>query len=116
MISRNLSAVFITIALGCLPLTFGSVPSYSQTKSIGPLSASSPNPVVSPKLVSNYGKMPLRFEANRGQADSRVQFVSRGQGYTLFLTSNEAVLTLGTSAAKQSPSNSPLNAISERPQ
>ncbi len=50
--------------------------------------------------------MPLRFESNRGQTDSRVQFISRGQGYTLFLTSSEAVLTL----AKQSASQNLLNA------
>lgn len=46
------------------------------------------------KIVESYGKLPLSFEANRGQTDSRVQFISRGQGYTLFLTSREAVLSL----------------------
>jgi hypothetical protein len=39
-----------------------------------------------------YGKLPLAFEANQGQRDPRVKFVSRGSGYTLFLTSSEAVL------------------------
>jgi hypothetical protein len=38
-----------------------------------------------------YGKLPLQFEANRGQTDDRVRFVSRGDGYVLFLTSEEAV-------------------------
>ena len=41
-----------------------------------------------------YGKLPLSFEANRGQTDPRVKFLSRGPGYSLFLTSTEAVLTL----------------------
>lgn len=41
-----------------------------------------------------YGKLPLYFEANRGQTDAQVNFLSRGNGYTLFLTSTEAVLTL----------------------
>ena len=36
----------------------------------------------------------LRFEANEGQTDPRVRFLSRGLGYTLFLTGNEALLTL----------------------
>jgi hypothetical protein len=53
------------------------------------------------RLIANYGKLPLRFEANRGQTDSRVQFVSRGSGYTLFLTSGEAVLALAKPVAKQ---------------
>ena len=43
-------------------------------------------------VAERYGKLPLGFEVNRGQTDSRVKFLSRGRGYTLFLTSNEAVL------------------------
>jgi beta-propeller repeat-containing protein len=41
-----------------------------------------------------YGRLPLRFEANAGQTDSRVKFLSRGSGYSFFLTSTEAVLNL----------------------
>jgi hypothetical protein len=46
------------------------------------------------KLVARYGKLPLSFEANEGQTDARVNFQSRGRGYSLFLTSNEAVIAL----------------------
>src|SRR5438874_5762046 len=45
-------------------------------------------------LVETYGKVPLSFEANRGQTDPRVKFISGGSGYTLFLTGDEAVLSL----------------------
>src|SRR5439155_15487436 len=41
-----------------------------------------------------YGKLPMSFEANRGQTDPAVDFLARGSGYTLFLTPNEAVLSL----------------------
>src|SRR5437763_2779524 len=41
-----------------------------------------------------YGKLPLSFEINEGQTDGRVKFLSRAAGYSLFLTSNEAVLSL----------------------
>src|SRR3990170_1644941 len=41
-----------------------------------------------------YRILPLRFEANQGQTDAQVQFLSHGPGYTLFLTSTEAVLSL----------------------
>ncbi|MGE0820512.1 MAG: SBBP repeat-containing protein [Candidatus Binatia bacterium] len=41
-----------------------------------------------------YGQIPLSFEANTGQTNERVKFLSRGQGYALFLTATEAVLTL----------------------
>ena len=41
-----------------------------------------------------YGQLPLSFEANRGQTDGAVRFLSRGRGYSLFLTATEAVLRL----------------------
>ena len=47
-----------------------------------------------PSLIQSYGKLPLSFEINKGQTDSRVKFLSRGSGYSLFLTGNEAVLSL----------------------
>lgn len=46
------------------------------------------------RWVKTYGKLPLSFEANQGQIDSQVKFLSRGSNYTLFLTSTEAVLVL----------------------
>ncbi|MGP0070526.1 MAG: SBBP repeat-containing protein [Bryobacteraceae bacterium] len=45
--------------------------------------------------ASGYGKLQLSFEANQGQTDARVQFLSRGHAQTLFLTSTEAVLRTG---------------------
>jgi hypothetical protein len=38
--------------------------------------------------------LPLSFEANQGETDARVKFLSRGAGYTLFLTRDEAVFCL----------------------
>ena len=40
-----------------------------------------------------FGRLPLSFELNQGQTDSRVKFLARGQGYNLFLTSDGAVFT-----------------------
>jgi len=58
-------------------------------------SAQAPRELVTrTRLVETYGKLPLRFEANQGQTDRQVQFLSRGRGYGLFLTPNEAVLAL----------------------
>jgi hypothetical protein len=45
-------------------------------------------------LAVTYARLPLSFEANQGQTDESVKFVSRGPGYTLFLTGSEAVLQL----------------------
>ncbi len=46
---------------------------------------------------------PLNFEANQGQTDSRVKFLSHGDGYALFLTSHEAVFTLRPPAGAKAP-------------
>jgi hypothetical protein len=46
------------------------------------------------RIVEGYGKLPLSFEPNLGQSDPSVRFLSRGAGYTLFLTSDEAILSL----------------------
>ena len=52
------------------------------------------DPKAQAKILDNYGKLPLSFEANHGQTDGKVKFLSRTSGYTLFLTSDEAVLSL----------------------
>src|SRR3989449_9752684 len=46
------------------------------------------------QVLVAYGRLPLSFEANQGQTDPQVRFLSCGSGYTLFLTPTEAVLTL----------------------
>jgi hypothetical protein len=45
-------------------------------------------------------QLPLTFEINQGQIDSRVAFLARGQGYEFFLTATEAVFALSRSPAK----------------
>jgi Beta-propeller repeat len=57
------------------------------------------DPKTQGRLLENYGKLPLSFEANHGQTDARVKFLSRGNGYTLFLTGDEAVFSLRGSKA-----------------
>jgi len=46
------------------------------------------------QIAQNYGKLPLSFEANRGQSNPKVKFLSRGNGYSFFLTNHSAVLSL----------------------
>ena len=45
-------------------------------------------------VSENYGKLPLSFEPNMGQSAKAVKFLSRGNGYTVFLTATEAVFSL----------------------
>jgi hypothetical protein len=69
-----------------------------------PISASPADPQAQARILDGYGKLPLSFEANHGQADARVKFLSRTGGYTLFLTGDEAVLAWsGKQTKKSSP-------------
>src|ERR1700730_13445140 len=51
-------------------------------------------------VLQQYGKLALSFEPNQGQTDGRVKFLSRGSGYTIFLTGQEAVLSFRTPDSK----------------
>ena len=51
-------------------------------------------------VVDLYARQPLSFERNDGQTDAQVKFIARGDGYTLFLTSADAVLSLRASGKK----------------
>jgi hypothetical protein len=69
-----------------------------ETASAWPGKTSTPNVSV----VEAYGKLRFAFEANQRQSDPQVKFLSRGTGYGLFLTGNEAVLAL-----QETPGKSP---------
>jgi hypothetical protein len=92
-------AAFVALAL-VIPTLFIFVMIHHGRNTSRAVSAHSAG-LAAPKPVSattfdwtNYGKLPLAFEANQGQTASDVRFLSHGNGYTLFLTGQEAVLTL----------------------
>jgi hypothetical protein len=60
--------------------------------------SASKSPIASASNPREFGQLPLRFEENEGQFDERVQFVSRGSGYDLFLMNAEATFVLPVSA------------------
>ena len=70
-------ALLVTAACGTVP------PSVTPAKSDAPRHV---------RVNAAYGKLPLYFEANKGQTDEQVRFLARGSGSTLFLTPSEAVL------------------------
>src|SRR5271170_4364228 len=61
-------------------------------------------------MTRAYGALPLAFEANQGQTAPEVRYLAHGQGYQLFLTNREAVLTLRepTAAGKKSAKGAAL--------
>ena len=67
----------------------------AKRESVPPVIAETKSEPAQREAISkSYGKLPLSFEANRGQFDDRVCFKARGLNYALFLTGNEAVFAL----------------------
>lgn len=48
--------------------------------------------------TQSYGKLPLGFVANQGEADAQARYFAHGNGYSLFLTDSAAVLRLTSGA------------------
>lgn len=67
----------------------------SQKRGTHPMAKPAANPAAALQAArASFAKLPLSFEENQGQTDPRVKYVSRGSGYNLFLTNDEAVLAL----------------------
>ena len=99
----------IVLCCGCVAFSFlaivgfGLLQRIQASENILPDRQVSATPTkVQPRLVPSYGKLLLSFEANQGQTDARVRFLARGGGYTIFLTDDEAVLTLRKSQPRMS--------------
>src|ERR1700730_18112293 len=68
-----------------------------------------PDPAARGRVMASYGKLPLSFERNQGQSDGQVKFLSRGSGYTLYLTAKEAVLALQKTPSKGENQNAKIS-------
>lgn len=77
--------IAIALSLACAPTLWADPPK-----------PTAPPPPSMAAAKSAYGHLPISFEANEGQSDSRVNYLARGHGYTLFLTPSQAVLALRT--------------------
>ena len=67
-----------------------------RTGKFGPVKTNIPS-----AHTSVYGKLPLSFELNQGQTDMRVKFTAKVSGYTLFVTSSEAVFAGGDGSVER---------------
>ncbi len=59
---------------------------------------------------TDFGRLPLAFEVNKGQTESKVQFLARGSGYTVFLTSGQMILALRSSVVSTAATNATVDA------
>ncbi|HLB93023.1 MAG TPA: SBBP repeat-containing protein [Terriglobales bacterium] len=71
-----------------------------SAKVIPPATRPQDDPKAQAMILDRYSKLPLNFEANHGQADGQVKFLSRNSAYSLFLTANEAVIALRKTNAR----------------
>jgi hypothetical protein len=72
------------------------------------------NAVQKENLTSAYGALPLAFEANQGQTAPEVRYLAHGQSYQLFLTNQDAVLTLRHPAAAVARSTASASPVAAR--
>jgi hypothetical protein len=95
----------VTLSLGVAMLVVA--PVASKDSSIARSGKASQN-ANNAQVMTTYAQLPISFEPNQGQADQQVDFVARGGGYTLLLTSDEAMLTLRKPAREQGPAEEEL--------
>jgi hypothetical protein len=94
---RRAALITVALALGTLAGALGiarPAPRRHEAARVPAGRASSPADPAATRVSATYGKLPLSFEVNQGQSEEQVKFVARGQGYSLFLTATEAVLSL----------------------
>ena len=86
----------VAIAVAGLAVKFSALPAKDAT---------APNPTSNTaeqrgRIRANLVALPLAFEANQGQTDPQVNYMARGNGYSVFLTSTDTVFAI--SSAKHS--------------
>lgn len=52
-------------------------------------------------VVRDFGRLPLSFESNQGQTDSKVRFLTHSADTALFLAPSEALFTMPAQPARQ---------------
>jgi Beta-propeller repeat/Domain of unknown function DUF11 len=98
--SRIFPAALLLVVAGATALSL--VPHPQRSDSQAQLTSYEAFPATGQKTptLTSYGRLPLMFEPNVGQTDARVSFLARGSGYGLFLTPQNAVLSLQRASTK----------------
>jgi hypothetical protein len=102
--------VIVAIAVGFLFLYLSHTPANFASSQPATLLQKATTAPARTHLQANFAGLPLAFEKNQGQTDAQVQYMARANGYTLFLTSQEAVLSF-----RSKTSASELNAARRLP-
>ena len=92
--SLRRAATALTLAALTASVALPGLPTVARADLARPAPPSKPGASIQKRLSEGFGHLPLRFEANTGQTDPRVKFLSRGSGYAFFISRGEAVLSL----------------------
>jgi hypothetical protein len=93
-------------------------PALASSPALAPTAAVPSGLAPAAKSRQSLARLPLSFEANQGQTDKEVDYLSRGPGYTVFLTPTEAVLTLSPAqlAADSSEEKGTFGLLAPKPE
>ena len=108
----------IAIAVAGLAVRFSALPA-KDARALNRTSNKAESPALNAeqrgRIRASLDALPLAFEANQGQTDPQVKYTARGNGYSVFLTSNDTVFAI-SSAAHSAARPSRMAATRLRPQ
>ena len=104
---ENVSISGMTLTLGngtgdSSPGLGGAIFNHGGALTLTPAATTLDEKVGDVNVRAAYGKIPLSFEANHGQAAESINFLARGPGYMLALSPGEAVFELARQPQKTS--------------
>src|SRR5438128_1745298 len=99
---RRLGLSLTCVLIGCVVLAILATTLHRASWRGTASSGEALSPASHPSRQVNFSSLPVAFEPNLGQTDPQVKYLARGNGYTLFLTSSEAVLSLASKPAPAS--------------
>jgi len=73
----------------------------NSAPAVSPAKTQPAPPAAQARLNATLAALPLAFEANEGQLDPQVKYMARGNGYKVYLTSGDAVLSFASSSIQR---------------
>jgi hypothetical protein len=101
LLSQKLKSLYATLIAVSLASSLTLATASSSAHTTPKAAARSREENLKPAVDPGFGKLPLSFEPNRGQAQRSVKFLSRGSGYLLTLSSTQATLALHSSKSTE---------------
>jgi len=99
--------LFVCLIASLIALLLLAINAHNRTV-VSASKPAAPDAATRARIAEAYEKLPMSFEANRGQTNEAVKFLARGDGNNLSLAASEAVLQL---RASNKPGRTPRTAF-----